>query len=328
MKKHLVDFLIVFLIAGSFIFFYYRVPASAVSLNKLINSSNPNVFDQSRLELGKKYYNFFASGLPDGNPTLLHYLTGSQRKFLDLRIDQAIKEIKNTPVAAKKIHVWSLMNMGSVIKTQNKIIVFDAADISFSTVHKQLADIADIFIVSHPDTDHYDPQLLGNAIKNGKSAVFLEGLMAGNKSTRVHLLRSGQTIDVGGVKITGYQTDHRGDGNFIEPSAWFLVKVDGFTVLHTGDGRDFKNAEEKNEVYNNRDIDILLVNNAIHPYNIRDLKPKVFVPLHLYKWMSGKEFLNNSSFDSVNNNYIKYKTSLINIDKKMLFNGEGFEYSK
>jgi L-ascorbate metabolism protein UlaG (beta-lactamase superfamily) len=327
-KKHLVDFLFVFLIAGSFIFFYYRVSASAISLHKLVNSSSPNVFDESRLELGKKYYDFLASGLPDGNPTLLHYLTGVQRKFLDLRIDQAIKEIKNRPVAAEKIHVWSLMNMGSVIKTQNKIIVFDAADVPFSTVHKQLADMADIFIASHADADHYDLQLLEKAIKNGKEVVVLEGLMTGNKNPHVHPLKSGQTIDINGVKITAYQTDHRGDDNFIEPSAWFLVKVDGFTVLHTGDGRDFKNEDEKNTVYGRNDIDILLVNNTIHPYNIRDLKPKVFVPLHLYKWMSGKEFLNNSNFDSVNNNYIKYKTSLISLDKKMLFNGEGFKYSK
>ncbi len=328
MKKHLVDFLFVFLIAGLFIFFYYRVPANAVSLNKLVNNSNPDVFDESRLELGKKYYDFLASGLPENNPTLLHYLIGGQRKFLDLRINQAIKEIKNTPVPAEKIHVWSLMNMGSVIKTQNKIIVFDAADVPFSTVHKQLADIADIFIVSHADADHYDLQLLEKAIKNGKEVVVLEGLMTGNKDSHVHHLKSGQTIDVDGVKITAYQTDHRGDGNFIEPSAWFLVKVDGFTVLHTGDGRDFKNKDEQETVYNLHNIDILLVNNAIHPYNLRDLKPKVFVPLHLYKWMSGKEFLNNSNFDSVNNNYIKYKTSLISLDKKMLFNGEGFEYSK
>ena len=328
MKKYRNDFIFIFLLIAAFAFFYFRIPANAISLNKLVNSSNPNVFDQSRLELGRKYNNFLASGLPKETPTILHYLIGNQRKFLDLRINQAIKEIKNTPVASGKIHVWTLMNMGSVIKTKSKIIVFDASDVPFSTVHKQLADLADIFIVSHGDTDHYDPQLLAKAIKNGKQVVFLEGLMTDNKSPLAHPLKSGQTIDINGTKITAYQTDHRGDHKFLEPSAWFLVKVDGFTILHTGDGRDFKDKSEQNVVYGRSDIDILLVNNAIHPYNIRDLKPKVFVPLHLYKWMAGKEFLDTSNFDSVNNIYLKYETSLAGMDKKMLFNGEGFEYSK
>jgi hypothetical protein len=74
-------------------------------------------------------------------------------------------------------------------------------------------------------------------------------------------------------------------------------------------------------------VDIFLANRETHPLNIRDVKAKMVVPLHLYKFLHNREELAESTFSYVINSYKEYAGDLKGIDIKLLFPGEGFEYS-
>jgi len=332
MRKYLSDLLILFLLVFLGFFLYFYIPKSATLLHQRINQSDPNNLNEKRIELAQDFEKFLFKGMPKdpgATPKLYLYWIGGQRKILDLRIKQAVEEIKNAQVKPGKIRTWSLINMGVVVKTNSKIIAFDIADMPFSRAHKELANIVDIIIISHADSDHYDPSLLEKALKQGKSLVFPEGFsfrLAKNNSSNIFKLKSGEAIDIDGVKITAYQTDHRGDGNFNEPNAWFLAEINGFKLLHTGDGRDFKNKKERESIEGRKDIDIFLANIMIHPFNIRGIKPKVVIPLHLHKFMHNREHLEKSTFNYVINLHSKYDEDLRGIEKRLLFCGESFEF--
>lgn len=308
MIKYFRDLIIVALFGLVVIISYFYIPPTAQKLNKKISQS------EDRQSLIEEYGNYLGKGLPEKNPALYFYWFSGQRKLSDLRVKQAIEEIKNTPPQPGKIQIWSLLNMGVVLKTSNHTIAIDTANLPFSQAHNKLAQIADIFLASHMDSDHYDSGLLQKALQQNKKVI------------DASYLDSGQTENIDGVKITAYQTDHRGDGNFDEPNVWFIVEADGFKLLHTGDGRDFKNKNEADKVYSMKDFDILLGNIMLHPYNIRDLQPKVFVPLHLYKFAGGQDLYQESTIEAVLNNHKKYEKDLQGIKKVYLLPGESFSY--
>lgn len=301
-------------------------------MEERINVSDPEILNEERLKLSGDLASYLAKGLPKNpgkTPTILHLFVGNQRKLVDLRIGKAIEEIKNTKVEPGSIRIWSTINMGVVAKTENKIIAFDISDIALSSVQKQLAGVADVFLVTHSDGDHYDPALLKKALEAGKSVVLPEGMgfLYGDNQANLYHLEYDKEAEINEVKISAFQTDHRGDRNFEEPNAWYLVEVDGFILLHTGDGMNFKNAKDK-ENLGKYSVDIFLTNRKNHPYDIRDVNPKVVVPLHLYKYIHNREELEESTFTYVMEAYDKYQNELNGIDIKLLFMGESFEYSQ
>ena len=222
MKKHLGSLIFVFLFVLVVAFSYFYLPPAVKLLHQKINQSDPLSSDEARLSLVREYDNFLADGLPERNPALYFYWFSNQRKMSDLRIKKAIEEIKDMAVAKNEMRVWSLLNMGAVIKTEKQTIAIDTANLPLSWAHNGLADIVDIFIVSHMDGDHYDPNLLKKALGKNKKIFFLKGFIFVDDNPNVYKLPRGDK-KVGGAKITAYQTDHQGDGNFGEPSAWFIL---------------------------------------------------------------------------------------------------------
>ncbi len=328
------SFLILFILSFSGFIYYIYTPASVKNINRQINSSNPDVLDQTRLKLSSELEKYLSNGLPKDpgkTPTLLHLFLANQRKLIDLRINQAATHIKNTHVETDKIQITSLINMGAIVKTTNYTIAFDVADMPLSSSQKQLTDLADIFLVTHSDSDHYNPSLLKKALDQGKTVIFPHDFyfMYDNSNyNNVYKLENGESITINGVKITAYQTDHRLDKNFDEPNAWYLVNVDGFKILHTGDGIEFKDKTLQQQLSNMKDIDIFLVNAKIHPYNIRDIHPKLAIPLHLYKFQHNSEELIQSTFGYIKNIYDRYQIDLKNINIKFLFSGESTIFNK
>ena len=326
--KELLPLLLVVVVASVY---YLYTPRSAADLHRRIGSSNPNIFDEERIKLSQDFNEYLAAGLPQDpgkTPTIFNHFLGNQRKLQNLRINQAVAEIEKTAVGPGKVRVWSTTNMGAVVKTSSKIIGFDIADQPLSAVQKEIAELADVLLVTHSDNDHYDPALLKKALDLGKTVILPEGLgflYEEKDSYKIYKLKDGEEINIDGVKITAFQTDHRGDGNFIEPNAWYLVEVGGLKLLHTGDGRDFKDPQKKKGLADSG-IDIFLSNRQIHPYNIRDINPKVLVPLHLHKYIHGREQLGESTFEWVLDFYRPYEKDLEGIEVKLLFTGESFEH--
>ncbi len=333
LMKEFVKSLVYILIFGVVIaVLYFYTPTSVKELNNKISLSNPTKSDTARLKLVKEYGNFVGHKLPEKIPALYFYWYSSQRKISDLRVKNAIEDINNTRPNNNEIKIWSLLNMGVVVKTNEKAIAIDTANLPFSQAHNGLIDLVDIFIVTHMDGDHYDPALLKKSMANNKKVVFLEGFYGLEDKSKGISFKNGETKNIDGVTITAYQTDHRGDGNFNDPCAWFIIELNGYKLLHTGDGRDFKNKEEFIKVYAMKDFDILLGNSnsesTLHPYNIRDLKPRVLIPLHLYKFMHGSGLYQESTIETVSDAYTKYDKDLQGIEKVFLLPGESYTYTR
>ena len=324
MKNNLNSLITVLLIGLFITISYIYVPSSVNVLNEKIKQSSPTTFDEQRQDLVKEYGDYLAVGLPKNPPALYFYWLSNQRKISDLRIKYAIEDIKKTQLVSGQIKIWSLLNMGTVIKTDKQTLAIDAANLPFSQALNNLSQLVDVFMVTHLDRDHYDQELLRKALDQNKQIIFPDGLtFISDKPDNVSKLKSGETKQIDETKITAYQTDHRGDGNFDQPNAWYEIEVEGFKLLHTGDGRDFKNQNESRRVYAARDYDILLGNVALHSYNIRDLKPKIFFPLHLFKFMSGQNAYEKSTFQETAKTYLKYEKDLQDINIIYLLPGEG-----
>ena len=336
MKKFFTElvksFLILFILFTVTFLYYLYIPSSAKKLDNQINLSDPSQLDQTRLDLSSKLAQYLADGLPkdsDKTPTLLHLFLANQRKLLDLRIKNAIGNIKNSPPQEDQLHITATINMGVIAKTKNHTIAFDIADMPTSVAQKKLTTVADIFLVTHMDSDHYDFLLLKKALDQGKTVIFPAGFnffYDSKNYSNIHKLSNGQTVDINGVKITAYQTDHRMDGDFDNSNAWYLVDVDGFKILHTGDGIEFKDRGLRQKLNQTKDIDVFFVNAKIHPYDIRDIHPKLAIPLHLFKFMHNHQELSQSTFSSVADTYNQHSSDLKNIDIKFLFPGESIDY--
>lgn len=325
-KKSLIDLFIIAVLFAIALAYHFYIPANVTNLHQEIVASQAGTY---RPGLSSKLEQLFTFGMPkklDNPPTYWNLFLGHQRKYTNQAFKQATREINLAEVPSTEIRVWSFFNMGAVVKSGNKIIAFDIADLPLSGVQKELANLADIFLVTHADSDHYDSGLLDRAIRQGKKVVLLENFGYRENKQNVRAVKNAQTINVDGVQITAYQTDHRGNGSFAEANAWFLVNVNGFKILHNGDGRNFLHPVEKDELGRQNAIDIFLVNNQTHPYNIRDINPKVAVPMHLFKYLHNHEELKKSTFTAVKAVYNQYPEDLSGIEIKWLFPGESFRY--
>jgi L-ascorbate metabolism protein UlaG (beta-lactamase superfamily) len=261
----------------------------------------------------------------DKTPSLGHHYVGKQRKLLDVRVKNAIDEIKNTQVAPGKVRIWSLLNMGAVIKSSDKVIALDTANIPYvSSAHNELAETADIFLTTHSDSDHYDRALLLKALESDKTLAFPDGFYFQEENNpNIFKLASGQRTSVDDIYITAYKTDHRGDGNFQIPVCWYLIEIGDIKILYSGDGLAFQNPTESQRLRDRQDIDVFLANLMLSDENVRGINPKVIVPLHLFKYMHSQEELDKSTFASA---LAKYSGKIGNIDLKLLFAGESFVY--
>ncbi len=284
--------------------------------------------DEERQKLYTEFDSFILDQVPtffNSNPIMPWFIYSPGRKLLDLRTSNLALEIESAKVPEGKIKVWYIYNMGVVAKTSKHTIAFDLSAPYFSSSLGKIGDLADIILTSHEHADHYSVGVLSKA----KKLVFPAGTYLAKvfDQEKTLELESGKETEIDGIKVTAFQTDHRGNKDYSLPVAWYLVEMDGFKLLHTGDGRDFKNPQER-AFLESQSIDIMFVNTLVDPFNIRDIKPKIAIPLHLHEIMHNREFLEKNRFDALLSSYSKKADSLRGIKTYLLFWGENIEYSK
>lgn len=144
---------------------------------------------------------------------------------------------------------------------------------------------ADIVLVSHEHYDHCSPEDVTRISKPG-TIIVTEPDAARKLPGKVEVLRPGQSLETGGVKITAvpsYNTDkqfHPKSKNWLG----FIVELDGVKIYHAGDS-DFIPEMEGLEV----DIALIPVSGTyvMDPDQAaaaaRAIKPKIAVPMHYGK---------------------------------------------
>ena len=309
-KKNIVV-LGIFLSLSLFLAVWYLAPPSkeARRFNDKINQYQPEILTKEREDLLLEFDNFAFNHFPaldDDHPLFAYsYLFSDLRKFYKLRFDKLSAEIKNTQVPDGQIKLWYVYNMGVVAKTRNLTIGFDLANKWINFDIPRLADQLDILIISHPHGDHYDSSLVKRALKRGVAVVLPSGKIrkewrkpirsdpSGKELKEIfgnskHLVSmdGDETKVIKKAKITAFAAEH-GKGELPVPTRWFLVEVDGFTVLHTDDA-GLIGSEAVKKIPQGIDIFLMDIRAPNRLREISFLKPRIVIPLHHWEIFHGK----------------------------------------
>jgi len=303
----------IFILLFLFLVIWYFAPPSEEVRNfsSKIDHYQPEILIKEREDLLLEFDNFAFDHFPildDDHPLFVYsYLFSDLHKFYKLRFDKLYAEIKNTQVPDGQIKLWYVYNMGIVAKTKNLTIGFDLAHRWINCDIPKLADQLDILIISHPHEDHYDSSLVERALKRGVSVVLPSGKVKQEwrkpirsdpkgkelkeifgDSENLISMDEDETKVIKQAKITAFAAEHgKGGGEISVPTRWFLVEVNGFTILHTDDAELIDSEAIKKTL---QGIDIFLMDirapNRLH--DISFLKPKIIIPLHHWEIFHGK----------------------------------------
>ncbi|MEM4332152.1 MAG: MBL fold metallo-hydrolase [Candidatus Micrarchaeia archaeon] len=320
----------------------------AKEMRALVESSSPLDTSLARKEVLLKVDEFAISTFPFSS--ILRSVYSSEfMQFFHSRITKAISEIRAAKVPAGKVRVWYLYNMGVVAKSANITIGFDIGGTWLDPSIGELSKDLDVLVITHNHADHFDPAVVKGVLQKGGIVIFpgekvsireitsSDGLrktylidrdengiepaealekIYGISPKNVVFLKSGETVDIRGVRITSYAAKHYVDWELDTKweilrntsVSWFYVNISNRTILHTGDGY-LLYREKDYERLGNMPIDIMIIHypddRALEKYSSSLHKVKRIVPLHLYEFGHGLEEV------SLN---MRYKQALENYD--------------
>ena len=150
-------------------------------------------------------------------------------KAAELAFDRVLKAAKSTIVAGDAPAVWSVYNMGYVVKTRKSLFAIDLK-------HRRAAEFApllDFALVTHVHGDHWSKNFCSAMDSAGKTVVshFLE-----NKGASLCGFSPGErTLTVNDVEIRTFRVDHAPEKWGIDFTTAFEMRIGDFRLLHTGD---------------------------------------------------------------------------------------------
>jgi L-ascorbate metabolism protein UlaG (beta-lactamase superfamily) len=307
------------------------VPKELFTLSEKINSIPPEPLTQPRLKLLAEIDDFIKT-------------TGTGKYFsprayglIKIRLDPLTEEIAKTKVPKGQVKLWYLYNMGVIAKSDSAVIGFDLPS---SVVYSDTGDFTkdlDVLIYTHLHGDHFDPQVVKTALKNGVSVVVPDdkvslyqnenikivirnengedmldflGNRYGLKSENLIAVKPEEKITVKGVDITGYpgihmynpdpQTNSGMDLRLtLSPIDWFYVELDGITFLHTGDSSQL--LSKTDFLGKNIDVFIAHIDDMRTSDNLAKLvnSAKIILPLHVLELQHGSEILDYMMYRNI-----------------------------
>ena len=150
---------------------------------------------------------------------------------LDRAFDEVLREAKETVVTGDMPAVWSVYNMGYVVKTRQSLF---AIDLNHRRGTK-IAPLLDFALVTHKHADHWRRDFYEAMDSAGKTVVsnFLD-----NKGASECGHASGERVfKIKDVEIRTFRVDHSTKAWGIDFTTAFEIKIGDFRLLHTGDCR-------------------------------------------------------------------------------------------
>lgn len=150
--------------------------------------------------------------------------------YYRMAFDRVLSGVQNTKVEQGTVAMWSLYNMGYIVKTHSGCF---GVDISHRWA-KELAPYLDFLCVTHNHSDHYSNELIQSMFDSGKPVLsnYLKDASYGYTS------KVATDYTLGKFNIKTNITDHNNSGlsNFVTV---FLIDcgddAGNFTLMHTGD---------------------------------------------------------------------------------------------
>ena len=157
---------------------------------------------------------------------------------LEAAFEKVMREAKETKVSGDRPAVWSVYNMGYIVKTREAMFSIDL-------VHRRAAEFApllDFALITHNHGDHWRQDFYQAMNGAGKTVIsnFLDNYGAadwrkGGKSWYAAggYIRGVKTFKIKGMEIRTSLIDH--NDYLIDFTTAFEIKIGDFILYHTGD---------------------------------------------------------------------------------------------
>ncbi len=165
-----------------------------------------------------------------------YYKDGDTRNFAALKalehaFDKVKREVAETIVGSDAPAVWSIYNMGYIVKTRH-------ATFSIDLKHrraKEFAPLLDFALCTHAHGDHFDGDFLRAMDSAGKKIV--SNFHANNGAEVSGLMKGENILHIKDISIRTFSVDHASEPWGIDFTTAFEIAIGGFRLLHTGDCR-------------------------------------------------------------------------------------------
>ncbi len=292
---------LIFLAVGSVVASIY-IPKETKEWESKIVSTTPeeySLISEKRKDILKVFDDFVLdSGTNDGK-NIFQIIFSKQFKLNRLLQRNILEEIESYS-KEYVLKVWYVYNMGTIAKVNDNVICFDLSTVVPTPSLLKLSGSCDYLFLSHGDGDHLNALVVKNVLENGGKIVIqddigileevIKKLVSEEIYGNIYNLDNEEEYDIGGVRVFSFKTTHRGSEE--KDNAWMYVSVDGFNILHTGDG--VLNDSREWEKFG--DIDLLLANTIIQPIDLRDSNAKYVIPLHMHELSHNMRFIEENSF--------------------------------
>ena len=164
--------------------------------------------------------------LSDGDTRGFRALDALERAF-----EKVMREAKETTVAGDVPAVWSVYNMGYIVKTRKSLFSIDL-------VHRrdtEFAPLLDFALITHNHGDHWRHGFYDTMNDSQKTVVsnFKDNYGVKNWKKDGGYVRGVKTFSIKDVEIRTSLTDH--NDYLIDFTTAFEIKIGDFILYHTGD---------------------------------------------------------------------------------------------
>ena len=197
---------------------------------------------------------------------------------LEEAFEKVVWEVNETEVGEHPV-VWSVYNMGYVVKTREVLFSIDL-------VHRrapELAPLLDFALITHNHNDHWRPEFYQAMNGAGKTVIsnFLDNFGVGDWKGRGGYTRANRVFVFGDVEVRTSLIDH--NDYLIDFTTAFEIRVGDWILYHTGDSG--KGCEGKlGTVWGRPDLWLFFPGCGVNVAEaVRNVKPRRIVFGHLWE---------------------------------------------
>lgn len=209
-------------VAGAGALFVAGIGAQSLDDRDRLNGSD---LDRWQYETDQTSSNAYEQYMVDGKTRGLVSLERLEQAF-----DKVIREVKSAVVEDVPA-VWSVYNMGYVVKTRESLFSIDL-------VHRratELSPLLDFALITHNHDDHYRLDFYRDMDKAGKTVIsnFLDNYGVRDWHKNGGYVRGEKYFRIRDVEIRTSLVDH--NGYLADFTTAFEIRVGNWSFYHTGD---------------------------------------------------------------------------------------------
>jgi len=154
-------------------------------------------------------------------------------KALEMAFDKVLREARETVVSGDVPAVWSVYNMGHIVKTRDSLFSIDLKHRRAN----EFVPLLDFALVTHAHNDHYNPGFARAMEKAGKplASGFLKNSAFAEIKARAEAEGHADAFKIRDVAMRTFRVDHAKAEWGIDFTTAFEIATGGFRLLHTGD---------------------------------------------------------------------------------------------